>query len=245
MGTLSLWRSNEMNVPPMQPGCPWSDAANAWLPNVKWCEAQRCAWIVEPANTWSNLAYVVLGLWLWWRGARRGAPLQRTFGGAMLAVGGCSFLYHASYTGLLQILDFAGMYVFAGLPLVLNAERLGWVPAARRGATYGWGVGGLTALTVPLRFTPFPIQGIVLALVLATLATEWRLRGRDAVSYRPLLAAIGLLAIAVTFSVLDVTRAWCEPRNLVLQGHALWHVLSALSLLCASQFYGQLTLRPR
>jgi hypothetical protein len=230
-----------MPVPPMQPGCPWSDVANAWLPNLKWCEAQRCSWIVEPANTWSNLAYIAVGLWLLWQAAQRGDSIQRTFGRATLAVGSCSFLYHASWTGVLQILDFAGMYIFLGLPLSFNAERLGWLAPERRGAVYAWGICGLTVVTVLLRFTPFPIQAIVGVLILMTLATEWALRGRDAVSYQPFFVSLGLLTVGTAFSTLDATRAWCEPGNVVLQGHALWHVFTALSLLAVSRFYGQLS----
>ena len=56
-------------VPPMQDGCPWSELSHFAPPNVKWCEAQVCGWIVEPANTWSNLAYILLGALLLWRAA--------------------------------------------------------------------------------------------------------------------------------------------------------------------------------
>ena len=43
---------------PLPDGCPWS----GWTPpNVDWCEEELCAWVVNPADTWSNLAYIALG----------------------------------------------------------------------------------------------------------------------------------------------------------------------------------------
>ena len=55
---------------PLPPGCPWSGFTP---PNVDWCEEELCAWIVNPADTWSNLAYVVLGLFMWWAARHAGA----------------------------------------------------------------------------------------------------------------------------------------------------------------------------
>ncbi len=49
------------------PECVWTPLRE-WggLPNVKWCEETLCGVIAEPANTWSNLAYLVVAAWLWW-----------------------------------------------------------------------------------------------------------------------------------------------------------------------------------
>src|SRR5690606_5345750 len=54
--------------------CPWDGLrAATGAPNLDWCEAEVCGWAVEPANTWSNLAYFVVAAWLLWR-RRRAAP---------------------------------------------------------------------------------------------------------------------------------------------------------------------------
>lgn len=239
-----------MTVPPMAPGCPWSEVSNLWLPNIKWCEAQVCSIVVEPANTWSNLAYILIGLMLLTRATRRerrGAPhrMARTFGRAEIVVGVFSFAFHMSYSGFLQILDFAAMFVFVGLTLSLNLVRLGWLPEHRRTHTYVLGVVALTALVVGLRFTPFPIQLVTPVLILATAATELALwwRGRSHTPrglYRWFLASLLLLVGAAVCSALDAARIWCDPHDHVVQGHALWHVLSAISLGLLARFYERL-----
>ena len=48
------------------------------------------------------------------------------------------------------------------------------------------------------------------------------------------------MAVAGSASLADVTRVWCEPANHWLQGHAVWHVLTATALYVLFLFYAQL-----
>ncbi len=224
----------------LEPGCPWYALRELRPPNVDWCELERCAWIVEPANTWSNLAYVAVGLLLMVSARRDGSRQLRWFGPAALIVGVFSGIYHASTTFALQILDFAGMYVFCYLLLTLNLQRLGLVRPADASLRFGQLVLATTVVTVAIDFLEVPIQGIVFVLILAIVGSELWLRRRDpGVSLGFFGLAVLLITTGAAFSVLDVTRTWCDPAHPFLQGHAIWHVLSAASLLAASFHYRQ------
>lgn len=224
-------------VVPLDPGCPWEPFSSIWLPNVRWCEAQLCSVVVEPANTWSNLAYVAAGLALVWLGVRRGERTLRVFGLAEIAVGVCSLVYHMSFSGILQVLDFLGMYVFTNLLIGLNLVRLGVLSPRRFGPLYAASVIALTALTVALRFTPFPIQGIVFAGIVAIVATELLQRAPVGADRRLFAASLATLVVAAGFSAADVSGVFCDPHDHVVQGHAIWHVLAAVSLVFAAFFY--------
>ena len=135
---------------------------------------------MNPADTWSNLAYIVFGLWMM-REARRGGRRDLAlFGPASIAVGVFSGVQHASDTWMLQFFDFVGMFLFCFLVLTRNAERLGWIGAERRLAFYLGGVAGMSAL-VPLLFeVGLPIQGLALGLILVMVGQEavlWRREG--------------------------------------------------------------------
>jgi hypothetical protein len=39
--------------------CPWSSLDPG---TVHFCEERLCAWVVEPSNAWSSMAYVVIGV---------------------------------------------------------------------------------------------------------------------------------------------------------------------------------------
>ena len=54
---------------------------------------------------------------------------------------------------------------------------------------------------------------------------------------RLVVSALALLLAGVVASFLDASRRWCDPGDHLVQGHALWQVLSALSLLAAYFHY--------
>ena len=60
------------------------------------CEQLRGAWLAQPANALSSLAYVAVGVWLLWRSRRAGFDrrLLVAGGAAMVGVGLGSFGYH-------------------------------------------------------------------------------------------------------------------------------------------------------
>jgi len=225
-------------VEPLQAGCPWSSWAR---PNNKWCEENLCSWVTAPANTWSNLAYILAGAAMLRRAPRERRATLFLFGPACIATGVCSLLFHASYTWFFQWFDFLGMYLFAWLPIVLNLRRMRLLRG--RGDTaraYGAGVGACCALTVAFYYARLPFQLIVLVLVLVGIAQEYCLWLADR---RPdltmFVASMALLTVAFAFSVLDALDIWCDPRNHYLQGHAVWHLLSAAALFFTFRHFEQ------
>jgi len=229
-------------APPLPPGCPWSGFTP---PNVNWCEAERCAAIVNPWDAWSNLLYLVLGLWMWREARRAGRADLSRFGPASVAIGVFSFAYHASYTFALQFFDFVAMFLFCFTVLARNAVRLGWIGAPRETRFFLAGVALFSALVPPLFALGFPIQALVALLIAVGLAQEWRLRRRDGPGpwYRSYAVGLALLAAASIASLADVTRIACDPESW-LQGHAVWHLLSALALVAFFRFYEELAVVP-
>jgi hypothetical protein len=237
---MATWTS----PPPFGPGCPWWEARERFgPPNVDWCERAVCGWASEPANTWSNLAYLLVALGCWGLARREGSRVLRHFAGTLGAVGLASLVYHASNNYLTQLLDFAGMYLVVFLLATLALHRLGRLRAERQVAVHA----GLTLLGLglipPLRALGVPYQGLVLAGILFVIGAEWRLRGRvraRGAGHGRFLAGLALLTLAGVASALDVTRTVCLPDAAVLQGHAVWHVLSAASLGCTAAYFRQL-----
>ncbi|WNG58088.1 ceramidase [Archangium gephyra] len=227
----------------LQPGCPWWDMRVTWgEPNVKWCEATLCAWVNEPANAWSNLAYLAVALGCAWRWRVTGSRAMGHFAWTTLLVGALSFAFHATNNFASQLLDFVGMYVLAFLLVALNLHRLGWLPRERVGAVHTGLTVGCTLLVPVMRLAGVPYQLVVLGAVLVIVGTEVRLSRRKEPheSYRDFWLAVGLMAAAAACSVADVTRVWCDPDNHWMQGHATWHVLSALALLFTARHHAGL-----
>jgi hypothetical protein len=230
-----------ITVDPLPPGCPWS----GWTPpNVDWCEEQLCSWVVNPADTWSNLAYLAVGV-LMIAGARSATGSSRLFGPAAVVVGVFSLVYHASYTYFFQFFDFAGMFVFCFAVITANALRLGWVGANRQWHFYRAGVAIFCALVPLVGETTLPIQALVALLIAAILGQEAALflrrrPGAEPIAYAAFGLALVLLAAGGLASLADVTRTICDPTNHWISGHSLWHVLTAGALYALFRFYQQL-----
>jgi hypothetical protein len=157
-------------------------------------------------------------------------------------VGVLSFAFHATNNFATQLLDFIGMYVLAFLLLSLNLQRIGWLRRERVGQAHvGLTVGCTLAIPV-MRHVRIPYQLVVLVAVLVIVGTEVVLsrRADRRESYRDFWLAVALMALAAAFSVVDVARVWCEPDNHWMQGHALWHVSSALALLFTARHHARL-----
>ncbi len=226
-------------VTPLPPGCPWSTFAP---PHIKYCEENLCSWIVAPSNTWSNLGYIIIGIWLWKKLAREKTGLVTLFGPAILGTGIASFAYHASYTFMFQVLDFMGMYLFSGLLLTLNLVRLNWVSRRLAIPTYAACV---LAGTLPFLVTSGAagrsIFGIQVGLSMASEIYLF-LRSRAAglnVNYAPYWKTLGIFVVAYSAWWIDTGNIWCIPSNHLLQGHAVWHLTNAFCFVTIATFYRQ------
>ncbi len=152
-----------------------------------------------------------------------------------------SFLYHASASSALRAVDVGAMYWLYGLCLLLAAGSLsprfdGW---CERRAAVLTGAVLLLSVVVTLKrgvqvlgFHPFGITlvsgEIVAVFAVAVLAKAIGARNWSRLVW-PGVSAI-LFAAAAAFQVGDRPDGWCwNPRGAV-QGHALWHLLSAAAV---------------
>ena len=226
----------------MAPECPWTPLREATgLPNVKWCEETLCSLISEPANTWSNLAFLVAAAALFWLTRKDSERTLRFWGPATFWVGITSLVYHASLAFLTQVFDFFGMYFFFGLVLLLNLVRMGSLKKESLFRVLYTLIVVLTGVTVLVAKVGLPVQGIIGVMLVGALATEVIASKRSTTPVIHRFLGLGLLSIGVAaiFSGSDVSGAWCTPGNHVIQGHAIWHVLNAVGIVFAHFHYRQ------
>src|SRR5262249_2008681 len=157
---------------------------------------------------------------------------QRTAAGLLawiaILTGLSSVALHATSTLVGQLLDQSAMFLESSFFIVFNVYRWRRRPLRHLVSLYT----GIVAISVILLLS-FPTLGITLFIAHVTtfLAIELRLHFRDgkATRYRA-LAAVGVtFALAWAAWWLDILRIACNPRNHIFNGHALWHLLGALS----------------
>jgi hypothetical protein len=208
------------------------------------CELVRPDGITQPANAWSSLGFVVAGIAAILAvrpPARRERTLVVLLGGALLAVGVGSFLFHATLTLWGQFVDVLPMYAVGCVLLAGAVVRLGWVPP--RAAAVG-GAALLALLGVALWVWPESRRVLFAAVLLPGIALELVLARTSRAPARWLYAGLGLLVTAYLVWVLDQAGVWCDPVSW-LQGHALWHLLGAAAGWCLAKHYERSSGRPR
>lgn len=183
-----------------------------------WAEDQlsgRCTFPIGPRNTFSNLAYVVMGFWAF---ALRPSLASAVFGATMVFLGVGSALYHGYKTIWASRLDNAGMYaVFSSLVIYAIAPRHPFIgPVMALGAIV---CGRLLAYGANWKYLLDPIIGVFVFLsVVANI-----LNG----SY--LIGTLGFTLFGLAYGIwwLDKKKAL---KILPKWGHAIWHVATAVVL---------------
>ena len=222
-------------------GCPWS----TWkLSPTAFCEETLCAWIRQPAATWSNLAFVIVGLIIV-RRTRTGQDAHFSgLGWVAIITGAGSFFYHASETWIGAIADYLGMYLGSTYMLTMNLHRyFGW--GARLRTLIYWSVLFilLGSMIVAPTFSRVIYGGLgsVSCLLLEGLIYIRNRKNHGYIRYFWLAMVWLSFALAYGVWMLDESRVVCDPKNHYFNGHALWHVINAISLYCLFLYYRQFT----
>lgn len=214
-----------------------------------YCEAIGPGIAAQPANSWSNLGFTAVGLLVLLDAGRRRMGTSRIsvedryavlYGAVGVFLGFGSFAFHGSLRAWGGYLDVISMHAFLAFMLAYDLARIHdrawrWFLA--------WFSALLTAFSVLVLVLP-PEHGKTLFAVLVGVT----LLGEAAVSYpalRPWAPTridarrmpwfwAGLGVFAAAFVVWNLSRTvgpWCDPAS-PIQGHALWHLLSAVSVGC-------------
>jgi len=213
-----------------------------------YCEAIGPGIAAQPSNAWSNAGFVLIGLLVLADtrrrpGSGRMASDRRAawlYGSVAIFLGVGSFAFHGSMRAWGGYIDVLSMHAFIAFVLAYDLDRVhrwSW----RR--FIGWYTGLLAMFALLIAWVPAEHgKTLFAAFVLVTLLVE------AAVSYPALRpwskvqldprrmpwfwSGLGLFVLANIIWNLSRTGAvWCDPASL-LQGHAVWHLLTAASVGC-------------
>ncbi len=209
------------------------------------------------ANTWSNLAYVFVGLYIvaysWWDARRttterdpyavRQPALMALYGLACIVLGFGSGLMHAAMMGFGHRADVFGMFfVFVTLIALQWGRWIPYLPFSNR-RWPSWPLIGFLAIVVSFILLNYrkefggaeTILGrFNLIIILGIVADAiWR---RISQQYLWFFLAIISLVVAGYFWQNDVARR-LNPSDAWLQGHAVWHLFTAAMYAFFAIFY--------
>jgi hypothetical protein len=200
----------------------------------------------QPANTFSNVGFVAAGLLIAWHASdrRNGLLAHRRLGTAMACIvvllGPGSAAMHATQSALGGHLDMLSMYLIAAFAAAYAAMRWlrGGIPLFV--AAFAGGIAFCEIIgswNVELPVVMHPGNAAFASLLVVATALEVVIMLRRETRARHVFAYASLASILVAFTVWNATKTWlCDPRSLI-QGHAIWHLLCAVSAYCLYRYY--------
>ena len=219
---------------------------------MDFCEASRAGIIKQPANTLSNLGFMIAGLLIGWAASRddagnhpdwQGNPMRRTvfyptfYAAVAMFLGPGSMALHASTTWWGGKVDVFSMFMWISFPIAYGIARL-----------RQWSVRGFLFLYVPLvialgayllvdRYPGRQMFGILIGVFVAIEVAIFRSFPDNRIRRLWLGAAAAMFGLAFAIWIPSRTgAAWCNPTSW-LQGHAAWHLLDAGAVGAIFMFY--------
>ena len=216
------------------------------FPDRCFCEAIRNSIIHQPANTWSSLAFVLVGLIVMQLSSNdhsqrnqhylitKHAGLSTLFAIALMIIGLGSAFYHASLTFIGQFFDVFGMYLIATFIIIYALNRTN----QRISMMIRSYILLNLVLALALWFIPDLRRYLFGMLIVIGLLLEVRSvrSSRSTINVRYLNYALIAMTTAFIIWILDLAKIVCFPTNLI-QGHAMWHLLGAISALYLYLYY--------
>lgn len=195
--------------------------------NYLFCEEQLCSFITEPANTWSNIAYLIIAILILKQKEVTNSRIKNLFFAATFSLFIGSTLFHMTSTYWGKFIDVSTMFFVSMTALTLSLQRYWRLSEQRANIIY---VGGLSLSILFLYVMRFG-NVLFLSQILATTFLEFRLsRTQHTLDMKRVKSAILVLVAAFIFWVLDTTKVLCHPGNHILTGHGIWHILAGLSI---------------
>jgi Ceramidase len=206
------------------------------------CEAPRLGGaMMQPANSWSAFGYVFVGLFLVFEARSKTVatafPVSgaTTYGIGAITVGIGSVMLHGTLTLWGQFADVFGMYLVAGFSLVYAIANLTDMEDKSAAILY---FAVCSVLVAALIIEPEVRRWLFFAILATALFIEigFARHKRKGVILQFLLFAMLAKAVAFGIWTLDQQRLLCVPDS-IFQGHAVWHLLGAVSLFLTSRYY--------
>jgi len=225
----------------------WQVPPNVWsgmqpaacIKDGCFCEAaNQDSPIKQTANTISSLGFVFSGMIVMIRRkelSRFPQLYSIIIGVSSLIIGVGSAFYHASLTFIGQFFDVFGMFLLAAFLLVYAFERIWNLRITTTLSLY-------LTLNLILSWIQIAIPetrryAFAIVLIIALLFERYyRSKMKPQIEAKWLRYGIIILAVAYIIWIADNTRMICFEHS-IIQGHAIWHILGAVSVLFLHWYY--------
>jgi magnesium-transporting ATPase (P-type) len=217
-----------------------------------WCEAARVGqFVLEPVNAWTNLLFMGAGLYFILNAKKFMAGTNqlnsnilfpRTYGFALFFVGAGSFFFHASQTFVGQWFDVFGMYLVSMFYICYNFYRTSKMSIQKFLFYY---LGSCIVLGIIILYFPMTRRYLFgMSIAFALFQSLWiNKKFKPQMENIYLWSSLACYLVAQSVWLLDKKKIWCNPHA-VMNGHGIWHLLTACAAILVYMFFYSEKKRP-
>lgn len=218
-------------------GCPYHQFA----PTIDLtCEEGLCGYIRQPINVITSFAHLFVALYLYKIGKAIDSKAHINISLIAIPIALASALAHATHIKFFGTFDFTLQYLFMAHLIWVNASRMGKAPPLK---LWPFSLSMFILLTLIQGMLPEISVGVYTFMLFTLLSIEAlnfnRKKPEHSWSYKPLMQCAGLFGAGLVCFFLDAEKIVCDPNNHYFQMHAVWHLLTAWSLVFLAKFYRQ------
>ena len=218
----------------------------------EFCEAMRSGLIKQPANTWSNFGFIAAGLLIGWQLARgkysgninpltKGVFYASFYASLVVYLGPGSMAMHATGTNIGGFFDMLSMYLLAAFVSSYALQRFFRLTPFHFILLFCFVLATCLMAGASHYHFIFSFLGdtafmfyILVCIFVETLNVYVR-----RLAHRKLWGALAVAAVTVAFIIWNISQtgtSLCDPYS-PIQGHAIWHLLDAVSVFFLFLYY--------
>lgn len=220
---------------------------------TSFCEAGYSGLIKQPVNTWSNLGFIIVGLYIGYKESKRpqnysknlfskGLFFSTFYATLAVLLGPGSMALHATTTRIGGFFDMLAMFMIASFLVSYASKRLFNLLPLEFFTIFIV----LMAICIYFEFQTFKVPFVGHAgsfvfgilLILASIIELFQIFIRN-VKIKVGWGISAILAMVLAFYIWNISltgKPFCDPSSLV-QGHGIWHLLNATSIFLLYQYY--------
>lgn len=195
------------------------------------CEAIHEGFLAQPVNALTSLGFIVAGLTLIVRGARKGradGASELVYGSILVAIGLGSVAFHGPQPAGSQFVHDLPIAAALLYIVVHNVGRLNRIEGVHR--WFGLGLIPLVAVFAVAPTVAQVVAGVLAAAAMLTEVMVYRSSGPGRIRRLDTVAATLLLVAGIGYFFGRTGSALCDPAG-AFQLHGVWHLLSAAAFL--------------
>lgn len=199
-------------------------------PRLQFCEGLSNYFIAHPADTWTNIAPLIAGIYII---LKTHNTLDKLLGYSAIIMAIGSTIYHGTNTFLGETLDVGGMFIFILTIAFIQHNKL----TPNKAIQTKTAIIAIITITIAvcIGFLFFDWMGtppfaIVMAMIIIRQLIHEKINE-------------DCIILIITFGIawgawwVDYLHIMCNPNNHILTGHGIWHLLNGLIAIDAYRIY--------